>query len=279
MKRNKLIRPIAEAIETSWFKHLARWGIAARGLVYFVVGLLAAQAALGLGGITTDFEGGLAQVVRQPFGQMMLIVIILGLIAYICWCFTKAILDPENKGEQLNISRLIERVSHGIAGLFYSGLTFAAVRLLLGFRENGNEAQTRQWTAIFLSEPIVGRWLVGIAGAVVLGVGIAFINQALHTNLCQYFKLYRMGRREQGWAIAIGRFGMIARGLVTIVIGAGLIRAALRFNSNEAKGFGGALAALAQPPFGTWLLGLVALGLIAFSLYSLLEARYRQIIQ
>lgn len=58
-----------------------------------------------------------------------------------------------------------------------------------------------------------------------------------------------------------------------------MVVAALRANALEARGLGGALAALAQQPFGPCLLGTIALGLIAYSLYSLSEARYRKITQ
>ncbi len=54
-------------------------------------------------------------------------------------------------------------------------------------------------------------------------------------------------------------------------------KAAYNYRANEAIGLDGALAKLYNGAYGSWLLGAVALGLIIFSGFSLVEARYRRI--
>ena len=48
--------------------------------------------------------------------------------------------------------------------------------------------------------------------------------------------------------------------------------------SDEARGLGGALATLAQQPFGPWLLGLVATGFVLYGLFTMIQARYRRLV-
>jgi Domain of Unknown Function (DUF1206) len=87
-----------------------------------------------------------------------------------------------------------------------------------------------------------------------------------------------MSQAEQTWAVRLGRLGIAARGIVFGIIGLFLIQAAKQSDASQAKGFGEALASLEQQPFGPWVLGLVALGLIAYGIYSVVEARYRRIL-
>ena len=56
-----------------------------------------------------------------------------------------------------------------------------------------------------------------------------------------------------------------------------MIKAAVDYNPNKAVGLDGALAKLANHSYGSYLLGIVAAGLVAFAVYSLSDARYRRI--
>jgi hypothetical protein len=270
-------RPIQAAATEPWFERLARLGFAAKGVVYFVIGLLAAQAALGIGGKTTDTKGALGAIVTQPFGKFLLGLTAIGLIGYVLWRIVQTILDPEHPHEEMNLKHIIRRGGSGISGLVYAGLAVTAVKLILGSGDGESSHATQDWTARFLAQPF-GQWFVGLAGAIGLGIGISYLYQAYTAKFRQAFKLHQMSQTEQTWATRLGRFGIAARGVVFGVIGIFLIQAARHANAAEAKGFGGALGALAQQPFGPWILGLVALGLIAYSLYSIVEARYRRIV-
>jgi hypothetical protein len=71
-----------------------------------------------------------------------------------------------------------------------------------------------------------------------------------------------------------GRFGLAARGVVIAIAGGFLVVAALWSDPQEATGLGGALQTLLRESFGPWLLGTVALGLVAYGLLMLAVARY-----
>ena len=75
-----------------------------------------------------------------------------------------------------------------------------------------------------------------------------------------------------------GRIGFSARGIAFAIIGGFLLVAAVHARSDEARGLGGALATLAQQPFGPWLLGIVASGLVVYGAFMVVQARYGRLV-
>ncbi|MGB3263552.1 MAG: DUF1206 domain-containing protein [Microcoleus sp.] len=267
--------PVRRASAQPWFERLARLGYAAKGLVYFIVGFLAAQAAFGSGGKTTDTSGALTTIVSQPFGKFLLFLVTIGIVGYVLLRIVQTILDPEHAGEKMDAKRIATRIGYAFSGLAYAGLAVTAVKLMTGSGGSSGNS-TQDWTAWFLSQPF-GQWLVGFGGAVTIGIGFSYIYKAFKGKFRHNFKLHEMSNNEQTWAVRLGRLGIAARGIVFSIIGVFLIQAAKQSDASEAKGFGEALASLQQQPFGPWILGLVALGLISYGIYSVIEARYRQI--
>lgn len=269
--------PIRQTASHPWFEKLARFGFAAKGFVYFVIGLLALRVALGMGGETTDTAGALQEIVVQPFGKLLLALVAVGIIGYVLWRIVQTVLDPEHAGDKNDAKRAAQRIGYAFSAIAYAGLALTAFKLLTG---NGGASgdSTQDWTARLLAQPF-GQWLVGVAGAIALGVGFSYIYQAYKAKFQRHLKLHQMNQAERTWTKRLGQFGIAARGVVFGVIGIFLMQAARRSDASQAKGLGDALAALGQQPFGPWILGLVALGLIAYSIYSLIEARYRQFVR
>lgn len=272
-----LQQPVRQLAAHPWFERLARFGYAAKGFVYFTIGLLAAQTTVGSGGKTTDTEGALASIVTQPFGKFLLSLVAVGLVGYCLWRSVQAILDPGHIGEELDAKRIVQRIGYAFSAIAYAGLTLTAVKLILGSAEDSGDA-TQDWTARLLAQPF-GRWLVGLGGLVIIAVGLSYLYQAYKAKFLEEYRLEQMSRAEQSWAKRLGQIGVAARGIVFTLIGIFLLRAALQSDASEAKGFAEALAAIAQQPFGAWLLGLVALGLMVYSIHSVIEARYRQFVR
>jgi hypothetical protein len=270
--------PIQQAASHPWFERFARFGYAARGLVYFVIGLLAIEAAIGAGGKTTGSKGALQTIVVQPFGKFLLAIIAFGIVGYVLWRLVQAILDPEDSGQKTGAKQIAKRLGYAMSAFAYAGLAATAVKLIIGSGGGGNGNQSAQdWTARFLAQPF-GRWMVGAAGIVVIGVGLSFLYKAYKTKFRHKLKWQQMSSRERTWTTRIGKFGLAARGVVFVIIGIFLTRAAVESNASEVKGLGESLSVLAQQAYGQWLLGIVALGLIAYSLYCMIQAKYRQIV-
>lgn len=86
-----------------------------------------------------------------------------------------------------------------------------------------------------------------------------------------------MDPSTEKWATRIARFGLSAKGVVSVITGYFFIQAAKTSNPSQAKTTEGALEAIQQQPHGAWLMGIVALGLIAYGIHLAVQARYRRI--
>jgi hypothetical protein len=254
-----------------WVETLARLGYAAKGVVYTIVGVLAVQAAFGTGGSTQGSRGAIRTIAEQPFGQILLILTAIGLAGYVAWRFVQAIKDPEHKGS--DAEGLVKRAGYLVSGVTYASLAYLALRIALG--SGGGSGSSRQtWTAELLSQPF-GQWLVGLVGAIIIGVGVYQLYKAYKATFMKQYKTSEMSATERTWARRLGRFGLSARGVTFVMIGGFFIQAAIQADPSEAKGLGAALSTLAQQPYGPWLLGVVALGFVAYGIYCFSRARYR----
>jgi hypothetical protein len=256
-----------------WIERLARVGYVAYGVVYVLVGVLAVLAAFGEGGRTTSQEGALRSVLLAPLGSVLLCMVTIGLLAYAMWRLFQGFLDPEKEGR--DAKGIMKRSDHVINGLFHGALAFSAGQLVLG-SGGGGGGSPDDWTARLLAQPL-GRWLAVIAGAVIVGAGLYQFYMAYRADFRDELKLGEMGIRQRAWATRSGRLGYAARGVVFGVIGVFLAQAALQTDPDEARGLGGALETLARQPFGPYILGAVALGLVAYGVFMFVMARYRRI--
>ncbi|BAY84211.1 hypothetical protein NIES267_37070 [Calothrix parasitica NIES-267] len=258
----------------AWIERLARFGYASKGAVYFLVGLLAVQAAFGPGGKKTGTEGALKTLVQQPFGQFLLGLVAFGLISYAMWRFVEAINDPENKGS--DIKAIATRLSYVANGLGYAGLSWTAIQIIMGSSSSGNGNAKQDWTERLLNQPF-GQWLVGTIGAGVIAFGCYYLYRAFTAKFRRKLDLSELGSAGREWLIAICRFGLAARSIVFFLIGWFVIEAAYMARASQVGGLGEALDTLSGQPYGPWLLTFVALGLMSYGVYMVVQARYRRL--
>jgi hypothetical protein len=259
-----------------WIDRLGRFGYTAKGVVYAIVGVLAFQAAIGSGGQTTGSSGALQSIANQPFGQLLLGLVAIGLAGYVVWRFAEAIADPENKGT--DAKGIATRIGYVVSGILYGFLAFTAVQIIMGNGGGGGGSSTESFTARLMSQPF-GQWLVGIVGVITIAAGFEQLQRAYKASFRKKFKLQDMSPTEQTWSTRLGRFGLSARGLVWTMIGIFFIVAAYQAQPQEAEGLAQVLQTLVQQPFGPWLLGIVALGLVAYGIFMVIQARYRRMIE
>lgn len=253
-------------------EHFARAGLAARGLVYVMVGGLAVLAAIGSGGGVGGGGSALRTLLNEPLGVLPLGLIGLGLVCFSAWRLVNAALDADGHGT--SPKGLGTRAVHALSGVVNGGLALTAFGLAVGAGSGGgDDAAARDWTAWLLAQPF-GRWLVAAVGLGVIGAGAFHLFKAWKGDM---LKRLSVPADKRSAALALGRIGYAARGVVFGVIGVFLIVAALHADSSEAKGLGGALSALRQQPFGWALLALVAAGLAAFGAFGIAQARWRRI--
>lgn len=254
-----------------WIERLARFGYAAKGAVYVLVGVLAVSAAMGDGGAASGSSGALASIADSSWGRLLLGLIAVGLFGYVLWRAVGAALNPENEGTG-------RRVFFAISGVVYAGLAIEAARLALsnGGGGSGSDGGASHWTATVMEQPM-GQVLVAIAGIALALYGLKQLHSGYVTDIDDRLDLSSMSPEARGWTVRFGRAGMIARGIVLAIMGGFVLVSAIQQQPEEARGLGGALRTLQEQPYGPWILLLVALGLIAYGLYNFVRARYRRI--
>jgi len=256
---------------SDWLPLAARVGYAARGVIYVIVGAMAALAALGRGGKATDSEGALVELLGAPFGKILLAIVAAGLLCYSAWRAVQAVADADHHGTDLE--GLVVRGGLAVSAVTHVGLAFFALSLAFGWGTGGSDSSSQEWTARLMSHPY-GPWLVGAVGLAIVGAGVA---HGIKAWTGKFEKRFDMDPREQMLISPLSRFGLIARGAVFLIIGGFFITAAIQNDPSEARGLSGALQSLQSQTFGSILLGIVALGLVFFGAYSIIESVYRRI--
>jgi hypothetical protein len=258
---------IANSRGFEWF---ARAGLVARAAIYLIIGVLALKLALpDSSGSTTSQQGALQQIAQEPFGKWLLIATAIGLAGYATWRLVRAGIGH---GPESGEDSTFDRVSGAVSGIAYAILCGTAISILTSSSSGGGSQTTGGvlgWTG--------GTWIVGIAGAIVIGVGIEQGYKAIKKSFLEKSKTERMSPRLKSAFTAFGVAGHLARGVVFALMGYLLIRAAIDYNPKQAVSLDAALQELADADYGPWLLGIVSAGLIAFGLYALADARYRKV--
>ena len=248
-----------------------RLGYLAKALVYVLVGVLAWKVAAGVsGGRITDPGGSLYTVLRQPFGRTILWVVAAGLLAYAFWQIFSAISGRRRHKHE----SALERSLTVIRALVYGAVGVKATKLAIGLQggETGPEPLVRQ----AMSWPY-GEWLIIIAGLAVGWYGIVEIKDAIQGRLEPDLDASTLRRRAGAWAMPLARGGIGARGVLMVLIGVGIVRAALSRRPSEAEGLDRSLVILNSLPQGELLLGAAAAGLFAYGIYQFLHARYAEV--
>ncbi|MCE1178581.1 MAG: DUF1206 domain-containing protein [Micrococcales bacterium] len=236
----------------------ARVGFAASGLLHLLIGWIALQLAWGGGGRSADQSGAMGALASTPLGKALLWVAVIGLVALGLLSLTRAAAGSGDEGA--------ERLKDAGKGIVYLAIAWPAAVFASG-GSTSSKGQTTDATAGLMAAPM-GRLLVGVLGLAVLGVGGYHIVKGLRRGFLDDLRGHPGKAAE--WA---GVIGYAAKGVALGVLGLLFVRAAMRSNAAEAGGLDSALRTLLEQPFGRVLLTLVALGFVAYAVYSAFRAR------
>jgi hypothetical protein len=272
-------RGAKRAGNSEWLDRAARAGFAARGVLYLTVAFLAASIALGRAGEPADKQGAVQTLADTPLGTFLLVLLVGGLTGLGLWQAAEALWGRTS--ERNDGKRAAKRAASAGKAVLYLALAASAASVLLqgdGSQAGGGEQETKEsnWTARVLELP-AGRVLVILAGLALLGAGGWLVARGVQRKFEKHLKTGVMSPSLRRASSVVGLLGHVARGVVAGLAGLLLIKAAIDYDPQEAKGVDGTLRTIAEQPYGKVLLLLAAAGLAAFGLFSFIEARYRRL--
>jgi hypothetical protein len=261
-----------DAVTSHWFDRYARFGYAAKGVSWGVVGLIALRLAFGDMEEQADFYGALAEIDDQPLNAVLLVILSVGLLGYAGWRIVQGSLDVEGEGKDAR--GWLKRSSYIFVGLWYGVFGVYALGILAGW--STEEDEMADWTAMALGWP-AGEWLVGAIGVAVVAMGLVELYYAFSGK----FEV-ETGESGFGWVericvVCTGWYGHAARGVLYCAAGFFAVRAAVEFDPDEARGLAETFRELLTQPYGGWIVAIIAAGFISFGIYCVLIAFHRHI--
>jgi hypothetical protein len=269
---------VSEAVVSKtrdWKEPIGRLGIVGQGVVATIIGLLAIRIAIGEKDEAATSEGAVAWLAHQPLGKFLLVALTVALFALALWRFLCAVMGDPVEGSEPK-----DRLKYAVLGVVYLSLAITTLGITIanwtgsgdtaGSGESGDEGSQQAASSLF--DWPAGRWLVGILGIAVIGyAGYNFHKQVVRKKFVE-----RLDAGEGSWVVRLGLVGYTAQSLVYAVVGYFFIQAAIAFKSRTAKGPSGALIELSDTTWGQVLLWIIAIGLFAYGVFCIAEARYRK---
>jgi hypothetical protein len=249
-------------------KRIARVGLAAKGVVYVLLGALAFMAAFEVGSNSEASRSGALENIREtPGGMWLLGVLTAGLLCYSTWRVVQAV-APSN-GEK---KKPAKRMRYLFSALVYLSIAFTSIAILL-HRHSSGEDKNQYLTAELLSKPF-GQWMVGIAALIMAANGIYQLWYGLSERYKKHVQKLNSGSRAASLMLRAGKAGYVSRGIVWLIIAWLMIKAALHASSAEAGDTEKAFSFIEGLSYGSYLLGTLGIGLVAYGIFNFVRARY-----
>lgn len=149
-------------------------------------------------------------------------------------------------------------------------LAWSALRVALR-AGGGDSAVARMGIGWLIGYP-AGRLALRVAAIIVIVSAAVAIVRGLSGKLPSALAPNGLRGGFRTVVLRAGRFGLVAKGVVLLIVGYFLLRAVADLDPTAYREIGGSLRVLSRPPFGPSMLGAVALGLIVYGAYLWLLA-------
>ncbi len=263
-----------------------RYGWLSKGFVFVIIGVLALRIATRSwpdGRRQADQQGALRTLADQPLGSILLAATAVGLIVFMLWNITQAVIPGSTELDAFGVAK---RIGWFGLGLFYGALAVAGFRLAwasgspdenaAGSTVGGSDTEPAALTARLLAQP-GGRWVAIVAAIVIVAVALYHGYKGVTYGFVDDIDTSDLDDDTERWIGRLGVAGFLARGLVLGLVGALLLEAAIQFDPDDAVGLDGALRELATVAYGRVLLGIVGFGLIVAGSYDMVTFRRQKL--
>lgn len=258
-----------EAFRSRWMEWGARIGMVARSIIYLLIAWLAIEVAFGHHK-EADQNGALRTVASSTAGPELLGLLAAAFGIYALWRLAVAFFGEAGKRDGRT------RLEAAIGFVGYGAMCVTAISLLTGSgNQNGGSSKQATTTTARVMHHTGGRAAIIIVGLLLAGAGVVLAVDGIRRTFLEKLDLSGCSPKTRAFVGHTGLIGNVARGVVFILIGALVVDAGWTYDPQKSRGLDGALKTLASTTAGPYLLLTVAIGLLAFVLYSLMEARYR----
>jgi len=247
-----------------------RIGLVAYGVTHLVIAATALPLAWGDREGKASQQGALSQMAQQPFGDVLLWIIVLGMAALVVWQLAEAAVGHQDED---GAKRLAKRGASAAKAVVYAVLGWTAASTALGTGSSGGSGSTDSMTARLMSAP-GGTLLVGAIGLGIVAVGLFLGYRGWSEKFTKHLQPQATSGGTRTPVIVAGKVGHLAKGVALVVVGALFVTAAVQHEPKESGGLDVALRELLDQPLGPLLLAVVALGLGCFGVYCFFWARY-----
>ncbi|MER5529909.1 DUF1206 domain-containing protein [Streptomyces sp. NPDC002677] len=253
----------------------ARAGFVARGVIYALIGVLSLRIAFSGGGKQADRGGAIAEIAQKPFGTVLLWMLGVALAGMALWRLSEAAFGQAGPDG----GKPGKRAMAAGRSVFYGFVAYSVLSYAAGDKSSGSgssDKNSQDVTAKALDWP-GGQWIVGVAGAAVAAAGLWIAARAVMRKFEKHLRMSEMSSKMRKVVAFFGTFGGTARGVVFATAGCFAVAAAVQHKPGRAKGMDDTLRTFADTPAGPWLLALIAIGLMAFGVFSWANARWRDL--
>ncbi|MBE9045264.1 DUF1206 domain-containing protein [Pleurocapsales cyanobacterium LEGE 10410] len=262
----------SEIISNPFLRQYILLGYAAKGVVYFLIGILAIEAVILPERKAAGTYKALKHLSGQPLGSVILCLLAVGILGYVLRRLLQAIVYPGHS-QGFSPQGILQRSGYILSSLSYAGVAYSALSIVLHLGKYNDHIKDA--VEKLFEQPIAGEGIVFIAGIGVTGVGIGYLYGAYTGSYISQFTSSEIDPRLEYCARWMGKIGIAARGIAFIITGICLVISSLVSNSDIAGGLQNAFQVLAAQPLGWLWLGLIGSGFIAYGLYMFVASRYR----
>jgi hypothetical protein len=263
-----------------WVVDVGRAGWFAKGVVYTLTGVLAMTVVADPFDVSegeANQTGAIAKIAQQPFGEALLWGMAIGLFIYAAWRIVTVALPADTDGHAM-----LKRVGYVVSAIVYVVLGLTAISLARHPGTSGSEAETEDSRIGTFTADVMGwtggRWLVGVIGLVVIGIGAYFLYKAVSGRFEKELEHRSVGPFSWDVIRMMGLIGWIGRAAMMGLIGVFLVRAAWQFDPNEARGLDDSLRRIADDSLGVMLVLVVAVGLIVYGAFCIVTVPSQKLI-
>src|SRR6202161_3963345 len=162
---------------------LARAGLVARGVIYLLIGVIAALVALGRSGQQADQQGALQLLAGKPYGLVALVLLGIGFAAYALWRLSEAAFGVTGDGN--GAGPRLKSLARAVIYAFFGYQTFKIISGAGG----GSQAAEQEALTASIMRHAGGRWLVGIVGLIIVIVGLVLVLEGIRRKFLKYLQL------------------------------------------------------------------------------------------